>query len=181
MENDTSQLALQAFESLFQKHHGRVLAYALSLTKEGHTAEDLVQEAFVVAWHRLEDFDHQRDFGNWVRGIVHYKYKDWLKKRKERPLEDEVLEHLEHLHDHWDASQRQHGHDPMSFLMACVEKLKPSVKQVVQSFYFDRLSILDTAKAMNLTDSTVKKRLQRSRTLLYDCMTLNMRSVSHEK
>ena len=51
-----SQADLSArFEAAFETHHRRVLAYALRRTAGQHDAEDVVAEAFAVAWRRVSD------------------------------------------------------------------------------------------------------------------------------
>jgi RNA polymerase sigma-70 factor (ECF subfamily) len=56
----------RAFESLYRQHVGRVYAICLRLTANVQSAEDLTQEAFVRAWHRLAGFRGDSAFATWL-------------------------------------------------------------------------------------------------------------------
>ena len=56
----------RAFESLYRQHVGRVYAICLRLTANVQSAEDLTQEAFIRAWHRLAGFRGDSAFATWL-------------------------------------------------------------------------------------------------------------------
>ncbi len=88
----------KAFEILVRLHHRRLLAYALSLTGREDVAEDLVQDAFLVAHRDLARFDATRDFGAWVRGIVRMKYLEWARRCRTQPVDGALLDSIEERH-----------------------------------------------------------------------------------
>ena len=56
-----------AFEMLYRRHVGRIHGTLLRLAGYDHArAEDLVQDAFVQAWQKLDSFRHQSAFGTWL-------------------------------------------------------------------------------------------------------------------
>lgn len=56
-----------AFEQLYRRHVARIHGTVLRLAGYDHArAEDLVQEAFVRAWQKLDSFRHQSAFGTWL-------------------------------------------------------------------------------------------------------------------
>ncbi|HET8554447.1 MAG TPA: sigma-70 family RNA polymerase sigma factor [Rhodanobacteraceae bacterium] len=56
-----------AFEMLYRRHVGRIHGTVLRLAGYDHArAEDLVQDAFVQAWQKLDSFRHQSAFGTWL-------------------------------------------------------------------------------------------------------------------
>ncbi|WP_183422238.1 sigma-70 family RNA polymerase sigma factor [Luteibacter sp. Sphag1AF] len=57
----------KAFETLYRRHSDRVYGAVLRLAAFDHArAEDLVQEAFVKAWQKLESFRFESAFGTWI-------------------------------------------------------------------------------------------------------------------
>lgn len=56
-----------AFEALYRRHVGRIHGTVLRLVGYDHArAEDLVQDAFVRAWQKLDHFRHDSAFGTWL-------------------------------------------------------------------------------------------------------------------
>ena len=85
-----------AFERLYRRHSGRI--YALVWRLCGHDAalaEDLVQEAFIRAWNKLELFEGKSAFGTWLHRLaanVALSDRRIRLKRvaRERPMDDVV-------------------------------------------------------------------------------------------
>lgn len=60
-----------AFEQLYRAHAGRI--HALVWRLSGHDAalaEDLVQEAFIRAWNKLDLFEGKSAFGTWLHRLA---------------------------------------------------------------------------------------------------------------
>jgi RNA polymerase sigma-70 factor (ECF subfamily) len=60
----------EAFEALYRAHYRRAYATALRIMRDGHRAEDVVQDAFVRAWQSLSTFRGNSTFGSWLHGIT---------------------------------------------------------------------------------------------------------------
>lgn len=59
-----------AFERVYRAHVGRVHALALRLTGDRERAEQLVQDAFVRAWRKLETYRGESAFGTWLHRLT---------------------------------------------------------------------------------------------------------------
>ena len=59
-----------AFESLYRMHAGRVYAVCLRMTGDPVRAEEATQEAFVKAWHRLDQFQGRSAFSSWLHRLA---------------------------------------------------------------------------------------------------------------
>ncbi len=59
-----------AFERLYRANAGRVNALALRLTADRQRAEELVQDAFVRAWEKLETFRGESSFSTWLHRLT---------------------------------------------------------------------------------------------------------------
>ena len=170
MKNDTHQaMSRKSFAILVREHHRGLLAYARGLTKEEHTSRDIVQDAFVAAWRNLDTFDVTRDFGSWMRGIVRNKWRESLRKNsREVSLEDEVLECLEADASQWDSLRDQGG--VFARLELCLKKLPENLSEAVKAFYYDGYSGEEAASVLSVQGATLRKRLERARGSLRDCL-----------
>jgi RNA polymerase sigma-70 factor (ECF subfamily) len=162
--------SVKAFEILVSEHHRSILSYALSLAKRPEVAEDLAQESFITAFQKIETFDTTQDFPRWVRGIVRNKYRDWVRSHGEVCLAEEVLEAIDGRFDAWEAARRESGEDLTSLLRGCLAELAESMRQVVELFYFQDRTCLHIAEVTGVNVVTVKKRLQRGRDALGECI-----------
>ena len=163
------QQQFKYFEEQVNLHHKAVLGYALSLNIDRHTAKDLVQEAFIVALRKLDKLDQTANFAAYVRGIVRLKYLEYMRKHKELCLGDDVIDIIERQFSHWqqDRGGRQ---ELFSALEQCLNKLPDEQRQIVRRFYIERQSCSEIAVATELQETTVRKRLERLRRLLKDCI-----------
>lgn len=158
-----------SFAILAREHHRGLLAYAKALTREDHTSRDLVQDAFVVAWRNLATFDVTRDFGSWMRGIVRNKWRESLRKNSRQVnLDDEVLEHLEADARQWQGLRDQGG--VFARLEMCLKKLPGNLAEAVKAFYYDGYSTDEAADVLSVEGATLRKRLERARGGLRECL-----------
>jgi len=169
----------KTFEILMREHHRRVMAYALSLVRDEATAKDLVQDAFVVAYQRLPAFDVSRDFGNWVRGIVRLKYLEWCRERKEVFLSDEILDRVGDQYQEWDAASRDGRGESFDKLRDCMGGLEGLARQAVTLFYIERKPCREIASLMQTTEVAVRKRIERIRKELLDCVRRSLNTEAN--
>jgi RNA polymerase sigma-70 factor, ECF subfamily len=77
----TENLASAEFENLVREHQVGLRAFIRALGIEEAWVDDVAQEAFVVAYRRLEAFEKGTDFGKWLRSIARHLVAN--KRRKE--------------------------------------------------------------------------------------------------
>lgn len=147
-----------------------MLIYARALTREEATAADLVQDAFVTAWQNLLRFDVTRDFGAWMRGIVRNKWRDHLRRyKREVDVDQETLEAWEQRFGTWDEG-RQQGADLFVQLEDCLVRLPAAMQEAVAAYYYSGEPGNSIASHLGIDGSTLRKRLQRAREALRECL-----------
>lgn len=158
----------KAFEILVRQHHRRLLSYAFALVPRHDVAEDLVQDAFVSAYGALATFDPSRDFGAWMRGIVRNKYREWVRSRRDVPLDQATLDAIEDQHRTWDEIEQERS--LLQALEQCLQRLPEALLHVVDLFYLKQLPGAQVATRVASSAATVRKRLQRAREQLAVCI-----------
>ena len=83
----------EAYGQIFRLHKDRAYGLAFHYTRNKEDAMDVVQDAFVRAYVKLDKFDVRREFGPWLLSIVRNLSIDLLRKRKRRRTDElpEVL------------------------------------------------------------------------------------------
>lgn len=80
----------EVYRVLVQRYQDTLYRYALSMTRQGDVASDLVQSAFVKAYSQIGRLRDPSNFGGWVYRMAVNGCKDWLKnkRRKDVRLDD---------------------------------------------------------------------------------------------
>ncbi len=167
----------QGFEAGVRLHHRRLLAYALALTRSAHAAEDLVQDALLIAHRDLAKYDASRDFGAWVRGIVRMKYLEWVRARRTEQLDAAVLDAIDHQHQMWDRAAREGREDAVFAIKDCLKRLPPHLGEAIEMFYRADQPCAEIAGKLGTTEAVVRKRLQRARESLAECIRRRQNQV----
>jgi RNA polymerase sigma-70 factor (ECF subfamily) len=90
-----------AFRVLVERHTNAVYRLACRMTGNAHDAEDVVQETFLRAFKRLDDFEARAQFGSWLHRIAANCSYDLLRARareqaRRLPAENDEGEPIEH-------------------------------------------------------------------------------------
>jgi RNA polymerase sigma factor CnrH len=158
------------FAALVERHHRDLLVYAVALTRNDATARDIVQESFIVAYEKIDLFDVTRDFATWMRGIVRNKWREWLRKNKRYDLNDNELARIDADVALWQNRRVQEDNSLFDALEQCLDRLPENLRTVIDAFYYEGRSGDEVAELLQVAPAAVRKRLQRARTLLKQCL-----------
>lgn len=167
----------KSFEALVRDHHRRLLAYALALTRRNDISEDLVQDTLLIAHRDLSKFDATRDFGAWTRGILRMKYLEWTRSHRFERMTEAQLDDIDARHREWDRAAEEGRGDAVAALRLCREELGDHIGDTLDLFYAEHRSCADIAARLNVSEAVVRKRLQRARDVLSDCLKKRLGAV----
>jgi RNA polymerase sigma factor (sigma-70 family) len=172
MPRDENTEAKAIFEILVRENQAMLMTYLRAAVRNSSVVDDLFQEAMLVAWRRLGEYDRSRPFGPWLRGIAGRLIMAHFRKigSVATALEEETLEYvsaqLQHIcerpGDTWD--------EKIEALTHCIEALSEQYRQAVRLRYFEQTTPSVIAEASGASLETVKKRLQRARLQLLECL-----------
>lgn len=167
----------QAFAALACEHHRSLLVYARALSRNEATAADLVQDAFVTAWRNLGRFDVTRDFGAWLRGIVRNKWREHLRRHsREVDVDDATLESWESRLSQWTPVDGNSG--LFDSLDDCLKRLPDAMGEAIRRFYYQDEPGETISLTLGIDTATLRKRLQRARQALRDCLDRKLQTQS---
>lgn len=155
------------FTQLLREHHRGLVAYATALASSEHTARDIVQDASLAAWQSLARFEANRDFGTWMRGIVRNKWREYCRAHaREVAVDDETLARLE------EPFRENPGDDALFARLAeCRGKLPEAMEEAIRLTYDEGRSSDEAAEQTSASSATIRKRLERAREALRDCLS----------
>ena len=152
-----------AFEILARRHGGLMRAYAVRLLGSNAESDDVVQEAFVLAWQRMGELNDGASVRSWLMRIVSNKAIDRMRVRKQ---------HLDI--DDWDAPTPASGGPDhvvevamqMDALSSALRRLPEQQRRCWIMKEVGGASYAEIADDLDLPLSTVRGQLARARQTL---------------
>jgi RNA polymerase sigma-70 factor (ECF subfamily) len=157
LADDETGRDLDSFTTFYESEYRAVLAFAASLCRDVHAAEDLTQEAFIAAqrrWKSLQSFDRP---DLWVRRVVaNRSVSRWRRldndERRVRKLAA--------------VRPREEDPQPSDDVWRLVRELPPRQAQVIALTYLEDRSLADVAAVLDIGVETAKTHLQRGKAAL---------------
>jgi RNA polymerase sigma-70 factor len=160
------------FAILVRENADMLTAYLRSVVRDPATVDDLFQETMLIAWRKLDEYDRNRPFGAWLRGIAARLVLAERRKRAAGPVFcDEFT--LNVLSEELARVSRQKGDtldDKLECLRHCLEALPEPYRETVRLRYREELSPSAVMERLRISWDAQKKRLQRARSLLLECL-----------
>lgn len=147
-----------AFEQLYRLHVGRVHGLCRRLCNDRDMAEDLTQEAFILAWRKLSGFRGDSAFGSWLYRVATNVVLSYLRKQKPflNSLDIESVEEPSMV----DTIDEQLN------LEAAIGKLPPGARTVFVLYSLEGYSHNEIGDMLNIASGSSKAQLHRARQLL---------------
>jgi len=139
-----------------------VIATALGVVGDWHTAADAAQESLVKSYVRLGDLRSRGQFGPWLNRIARNTARDFRKQRRAGSLPSDPPAGRAEPAGGQDELVRQ--------AVALVGRLPDHERVVVELFYLQEMTVAQTAQTIGRSVSTVTKQLSRARRRLRQWM-----------
>ena len=147
------------FDELVRQHLPAIYRYAQRFTGNRDTAEDIAQETFVKAWKNLKRYDTSRSFSAWLYAIAQRTAIDYLRKKTEEPLPEDILDTAPSMPEILDMARRD------QVLAGATAQLPSEYRAVVQLRLQD-LKFHEIAERLKKPLNTVKSQYRRALGLL---------------
>lgn len=150
----------QPVQKLIEQYQNNLYAAAFNICQNQMDAEDVVQETFVQYYVTKKEFENEQHIRAWLLRIAINKAKNCCRtfwKKNKCTLED-YMETLPFP----DSQSRS--------LFEEVMKLPDKYRIVIHLFYYEDYTVREIAEILKLSESNVKVRLSRGRTLLRETL-----------
>ncbi len=146
----------QSVQELFEKYQDNLYIIAFNVCKNAEDAKDVVQDTFIQYYSAKKEFDNEQHIRAWLIRVAINKAKNvngtfWRKNKIS--LED----YMESLVFETPESEE---------LFETVMHLPEKYRIVIHLFYYEEYSVHEIADILKLSESNVKVRLSRGRSLL---------------
>jgi len=151
----------EAFDDLYRRHRGRLLAFVASRMPPGLggfvAPEDLVQEAHLESARRLDEFEDRgpASFYRWLVAIAHNKIREASRRRGAKKRAHGALD-AEPPAVQTSPSGRVMRDERSAQIAAALAGLPEAQAEAVRLRYLGGLSIAETAERLARSDAAVK-------------------------
>lgn len=164
-----------AFTELVFRHQNLALGTALTLLKDRHMAQDVVQESFLTAYQRLGTLREPKMFPGWLRGIVRHCCHRVLRKARSTVS----LQQVELIGEENPVSDLEQQ-EMQGATRSAIADLPSKLQEVVYLYYLQDQSQAAVARYLNESVSTVNNRLHRARQTLKRTLKMVVDQVKDE-
>lgn len=142
----------EAYAELVKKQSKRIFAICFGILGNSHDAEDITQQTLIKGFIEIRNLRDKKQFGSWVGRIARNLYIDNIRRRKRREtiVPEQPRQSLERNDDYFD-------------LKEALVKMSAKYRSLLILYYFDGKNSNRITEALNLSRSTVLKRLSRAR------------------
>ena len=154
----------KAFDKLYKLTEKEIWYTCISFLRDETTAQDVMQDTYITAFLKINSLKKENQFKSWLNRIAVNKCKDYLKGKGEIQLSDEILEN-EVVQDEVTIPEEYITNNAKReiILKLMEDTLSHAQYQTVFLFYFSEMSIPEIAEIMEVSEGTVKSRLNSSR------------------
>src|SRR3954452_11741319 len=128
-----------AMHVLYSRHNVRVYRFILRMVRDVTTAEDLVSQVFLDVWRTARQFEGRAQVSTWLLSIARFKALTALRQRRHEDIDQENVLEIADEADTPEASLDRNR--TRSILRACVAKLSPAHREIINLVYYHEKSV----------------------------------------
>ena len=152
-----------AFTELVRRYQQPLFRFAHSLLRDYHSAQDVVQNAFLKGFINIKSFDVQRSFSSWIYRIVRNEAISLLRKQKRTVAIPAHLDvHDESVHIERDIERQFTA----AHIHACIQEMPILYAEPMVLYFLEEKSYEEISDILRIPISTVGTRLRRAKQLL---------------
>lgn len=165
----------EAYTYLYEETYTKCFYLARKFLNSEHTAQDIVQDAYVKAFKSLDTLEDPEKFQSWIGTIVSNLSKNELKRRKVTLFSETENEDGQDISDTFvdDRVSVQpevvmDQNETTRLMKEIIDTLTDEQRICVTMFYMEQMSVKEMASVLEVSENTVKSRLNYGRQKIKD-------------
>lgn len=147
---------------LYNQYCDGMLIVALRFVKDTMEAEDIVQEAFIKAFSKLDQYRAEVSFGAWLKRIVVNRCIDVLKSKRQRLIELEE-HHLNVVDSDYENEWLVDDEITLDEVKRAIEELPDKYKYVVKLYLVEGYDHQEISEILNISEVASRTQLSRGK------------------
>lgn len=151
----------RAFEALMRRYRATIVAVAMRRLGDVHEAEDVAQDTFIQAWHKMAQLREPSCFGGWIRRMADRIALNRAMRRKDISTESQMLDagRSDDSTPLGAALERERADQ----VLEGMDRLGETDRETLHAFYFADQSVAEMSAHFKSPVGTIKRRLHVAR------------------
>jgi RNA polymerase sigma-70 factor (ECF subfamily) len=148
---------VEAFDALLKSVQGQLFRYVDRLVGERVSAEDILQEVFLLIYRKIRWLENPKRFRAWAYRIASREAFRYLKREKhwtEQVRDEKVLETIP-----FKSAEEIYEPELIGQLPQLISEISPASRAVLILHYLDELPLSEVAEILDISPGTAKSRL----------------------
>lgn len=154
---------------LIADHQVGLWRYLRALGCESNEAEDLTQETFLAVLRKPFEYYGKAAAASYLRKVAYHRFISARRKTSKEVLTDE-LERIDENWSRWLTQSQNDGSEAIDFLKECLRQLTKRAHWALEMRFRDKLTRVEIAKNLEITEHGAKNLMQRAKQKLRDCI-----------
>ena len=156
---------------LYKQYCDGMFCVAMRFLKNSDDAEDVLQESFIKAFQRIDQFKGEVTFGAWLKRIVVNRSMDFLKSKHQKTIE--LDEGYMHIADdgNWEIQEDIN----LEEVKRKIEELPEKYRYVVQLFLVEGYDHKEISEILSISETASRTRLLRGK----NCLKESLRALKY--
>ena len=152
---------------LYDAYCQSMFSTAFNMVKDDALAQDLMHEAFLKAFKKIDSFTGEATFGSWLKRIVINQCLDTLKRKKIETVELKDYMEPGSEEETWQVDQDI----SLKEILRCIEELPLKCKNVVKLYLLEGYDHQEVAQILNISEVASRSQLSRGKSRLKELIT----------
>lgn len=164
----------QSAANLYREYHRAVYAFIRLRVGDDQAAEEILNDAFMVAFRHPQRYDQSCEYSTWLIGIAKRLCLNWQRKRmrvkavETRSLDEVDVESI--ASDEISALQTIEQSQVQHALKRCIDKLPERQREAIYWAWHEERAINDIAGQMHCSQGAIKAHLHHARKSIAQCV-----------
>ena len=146
-----------AMHIMFARHRERVFRFIQRIVRNPAIADDLVSQVFLDVWRSANRFEGRARVSTWLLSIARFKAISSRRERAHESIDQDDALGVADAEDTPDVVLERK--ETESILRACIDKLSPAHREIIDLFYYRENSTADVSELIGIPLATVKSRI----------------------
>lgn len=154
---------------LYDRYCDAMFQTAYNFMRDEFLAQDVMQEAFIKAFKKIDLYNAEATFGTWLKKIVVNTALDWLKARKVETVNVDSFKISVEEESDWELESRATYEKVLEF----IEKLPDKYRNVLKLYLLEGYDHSEVSQILQISEVSSRSQLARGKNKLIQMLNQN--------